>query len=370
LAKRAFKRRGGILIDHYEDPLGQRGTIHIAASMYGECLPEDVRLRRLDEVGSADSGPAFEATHSLSGDRSPELLTQLLKGLAANSPGCALPATQFLDDPRVQRALLEATPTAAFDRVENFAQALGIVGGPGAKDVLRLRLSELEADPRTFDDDSFFNSRAGSLATCAHALLDLDADAEDAAQALVRLFTHPCPFNRRSAIRNTAEVFRPDLKTRAMRMLREHLEPLLQSDDPDLFTAAAPALETISSDAMLNRAERLLDETDPKVRRSAVFVLMKLKHLRARATLLRRLPNEPSPYEAVLIATQLGELLPPSLCEAVARRAFSDDSPAVRLHALHLLRLLNEEAARTIASTAIGDEPDPLIKQQLASYTA
>ena len=270
MAKRAFERRDGLVIDSYEDPPGQKCTYQGPASKLGES-PD--RAPILAAIAGEEGEAPYRGTVAPMGDRSPELLESLLRGLVAGNSAAPMSLVRFIDDPRVRPAILAAAEEAPPAESSNFVQVVGIVGGRGACEFLRKRLSTLAGDHAVMADDKFFNALAGSLACTAHALLGLDRDAEPAATELVKLFGHPCGFNRRSAIRKAADAFELQSHTEAMQILRTGLDRLIDSVENDEFIAAGPALVLTQPERFLQRCEQIIDAGDraalPSTARSA-----------------------------------------------------------------------------------------------------
>jgi hypothetical protein len=129
---------------------------------------------------------------------------------------------------------------------------VGLVGGPGAREVLRQRLRELEGEPKVFDDDNFHNSYAGSLQSVAEHPLRLEPDAEDAGDILIKLAEHPCASNRETAVWAIAEALDNELCVKVGEKRGRYLRQFLLNDDPGLFLGAAPALFRQAPKAVLS----------------------------------------------------------------------------------------------------------------------
>ena len=369
MSKRPFVRRGGTLIDDYEEPAGKKYSWEMPASMLGETLSVEERNEVLSRTRTA-RGSAY-AMHS---DRSPELLDALLAGLENLNMGNPMPLTMFLDDARVQPALVNATRRAPAGELANFAQVLGMIGGPGSRDVLRERLQELAVDGETFDDDPFFNAKAGSLATTACSLLALDPDADAAAAALLRLFEHPCAFNRRSAYRDAASLVRRARagRTGPMRRLADAIAVASNTDDEQLFLFLCQVGHGPAALAHRDRLERLLCDASLDTRDSVVNVLVQppLLSVWSLVCLRDRLPHEPSRRLRRTIAAHLGSLLTPDDLAALVEDALADESPSLRYRAVDVLEQLPGRVAAQIASRSVIDEPDAGIKRRLQESLA
>jgi hypothetical protein len=364
MTKRAFRRKAGILLDDYEDPPGQRCTMQLSAASLGEKLLPEERDQQLQLVaaGGWDAGAAVQAL----GREEPERLEAMLAGLAnGGGQAFALELTEFVADPRVRPALVAATRQAAPPELGNLAQALGVIGGPGVREVLRERMQELLADPDTFKSSDFCNWSAATVETIAEHLLFLEADAVDAARALVRLFEHPCRLNRLGALWKAGEMLQRKLAREAMLILETALRPVITSDDAEAFTRVAPALARIDPEKVRARCVELLDNSAHEVRSSAARTLLEMRHSpSAREALLRWLPGETALLTAMGIAGELGDAARPVLSTLVAR-ALAHDSPALRHHGIFGLNLLDVGEATRLASQALVDEPDPALRKQL-----
>jgi HEAT repeat protein len=290
----------------------------------------------------------------------------MLAGIASGGgQAFALELTGFVSDPRVRPALIVATRAAQPPELGNVAQALGIIGGPGAREALRDRMEDLLAPPETFAPADFCNWPAGCLQSIAEALLFLEADALDAARVMVRLCQHPCGLNRSGALRRSAEVLKRRVAREAMTILEEGLRPFLTTEDPEAFTSAAPALALFDPEKVRQRCIELLDNPAHEVRHSAARVLLDMgDDPLARAAVLRWLPGEPSIMATLGLAYQLGDAGQPILAEVV-QRALDNDSPALRHHGISALNFLPRPDAIRLASRAMADEPDPALGRQL-----
>ena len=147
MTKRAFERRDGVLFDSYEFPSGQKCRAQFSAQSLGEPLSdEQLQLARESSAQAPDLAQgAFTLRWEEKSDQS---LEALLSGLTAGNIVAPPALLNSLDDPRVRPALIEAARRAAPGWLANVAQVVGIVGGAGARDVLRQRMEELSRPPR------------------------------------------------------------------------------------------------------------------------------------------------------------------------------------------------------------------------------
>lgn len=364
MTKRPFDRKRGMLIDEYEDPPGQKRGSYLPASMYGEELAPEDRRHLLDRT-AAGKGTSFD----LQDEKSPEYLDALLAGLGKQGWALPMALIRFLDDHRVQPALLDATEKARGRDLANFAQVVGMVGGPGSRELLRRRLAELAADAKTYEDDSFCNWLAGSLCTTACSLLQLDPDAMDAADALLRLFAHPCRHNRNSAFWHAAEVLesRRHVQTAPARRLSTALDAQLETADDELFLYLCDFFYPRHAKVVRQRLVSMLDQEAVETRGAAMRKLSQLPYGNgwALALIRDRLPTEKSLRLRVTITRMLGRLVPDDQRVMIVREALADESPSLRLEGLSLLEELPAPLARDPARDALKDEPDAMLKDRL-----
>jgi hypothetical protein len=294
------------------------------------------------------------------------MLDQLLVALAKRNGGAPLRLVAYADDPRVQPALLEAVRTTPLEDLANVAQGLGVLGGPGAQEVLHARLQEALLDPRTFAPDSFHNWHAGSATTCCEALLCLNAEDQRAADALVRLMGHVCVSNQRSAVWAGAQVIERHkaLRTRPLRGLRTALNALLDTPNDDLFCVLAPSLW--NDERVPARISRLLKSRSLAKQQLALFAVGKVE-FRAWPLLMEWASG---PLDPVLALTTLGpnlRLLPEARRAEIGVRGLAHESPSIRRDAVLLLGTLGKPLAARLARQALKDEPDPALRRKLAA---
>jgi hypothetical protein len=327
-------------------------------------VPNADRPWRRAEIGGDDAMRASHAMDALADEHSSEMLEQLLIALAKQNISAPMRLVAYVDDPRVIPALLAAVRSVPLEHLADFAQALGLVGGPGARDALRARMQGALADPGTFEADPFFNFRAGAATTCAEHLLDLDADDQEAADALVRLVEHVCPKNRRSTAWRMAELVkrRPDVRTAPMRVLRAALERLIDTSDDEVFCVVAPAVWR--DRRVPERVSRLLESPSAEKQTSAVSALVKMEQ--GGWPLLNKWGSRSR--DPIFVLTTLGpnlQLLSESRRAELARRGLADASPSIRHDAAAVLSTLEPVVAAKLARAALKDEPDPIIREKL-----
>ncbi|MBS2032577.1 MAG: hypothetical protein JST54_32185 [Deltaproteobacteria bacterium] len=366
MPKRPFRREGGLLIDSYVNREGKTTVHSMPGHMLGEGPTNEQRQGMLACIRvSPDPAAQFTAVQATSNEVSGDRLEALLEGVRAGNSAAPLPLLQYVDDPRVQPALLDAARQAQNGLAANFLQVVGMVGGEGAEEFLRSRVIELMADSQTWEDDNFFNRRAGDLATAAKGLLELNREAELAADAFSRLFRHPCGFNRRSAIGNANDCFNPRIHTHAMRKLRDSLLELLRADE-DVFVSAIPSLIELDAKEARTRCQGILERSAPARQSSTVNLLLQSSRvLDAIPMIVAWLKKQTDVRTALGYSLQLRESLPPEFIEALATKALADESPSLRLNGIGALRYLEAERAAAISRRAIEDEPDPALKREL-----
>jgi hypothetical protein len=372
MAKRVFERRDGQLFDRYELPSGKQCTAQFSAQRLGEPLPEE-QLHAARESASQQLDRRSGAYVLRAEEKHADTLEALLAGLSAGNIRAPMTLLAYLDDPRVRPALVEATRLARPESLANVAQVLGIVGGPGAREVLRQRMEALLAAPETFEDSTFMNFTAGSAATVAKSLLGLDAEDIAAANCLCRLLTHPCANNRSNAAGCAAAAYRHGLKTEAMQRLAAALQPLVHNQDDELFLSAIEGLKALEPRAVIDRCVRLLDGEVNEPYSRAAIILVGLP-LWESADVLPRLIEWLSghrTHRVVLpIAGALGSLVPAELRLDLLRRALADDSPSQRWTAIRLLGSLPLGQRVELVSIAVADEPDAALKNALTAAIA
>jgi hypothetical protein len=335
-------------------------------STIGEPVPLAERAARRAEVGGDDSLRASRAMYALDDEHSQEMLEQLLVALAKRNIGAPSRLTVYAGDPRVQPALLDAVLTVPLENLPNFAQGLGMVGGPGARDALQARMREAMAHPEVFAPHAFLNPIAGAAMTCAEYLLGLDPEMQDAADALVRLASHVCRFNRRQAVWKAAEALRRHrgMQTKPLRDLRAALTALVDTRDDEVFCLLAAALW--KDPHVPARVARLLESRSLAKQQLALGTLWKVEH-RGWPMLIKWASR---PRDPVLILTTLGPnacLLPESRRVQVVARGLANVAPTIRHEAVSLLGTLEAAVAVKLARHALKDEPDPALRLRLAA---
>lgn len=366
MSKRPFARRDGYLFDTYLLPNGKECTHQMPALLLDEPLSDEHRSEARESAAS-EWDPAHGA--GLLGwdkEHSPESLRALLAGLQAGNIGAPMPLLQYVDTPEVRHGSIDALRRAKPQHLANVAQVVGLAGGERAVEVVALRLSEILALPQTFEDHPFFNDLAGSAVTLAVALLTLDPDSTLGAETFERLWNHPCRFNQRSTVSNAAGVFRRRLQTDAMRRVKALLEPLIDGPDEELFFAGLKAFGKLSPESTKQRCLESLSRESEETFPAALFYLLGLPvSSGVLPALLAWLEAEHPLRNAITVAGSLGKVVPPGRLGELSTRGLADESPSLRLDAWRLLRLLEPDVARTIASDAAKSEPDPGLQRRL-----
>lgn len=371
--KRAFERKNGMLSDSYIGDDGKRVGAQMPAAMLGEEPTSEERAALVERMKSEDPGRAQDARYALITNDSAAVLQGLLDAIDGGADP-SLDLVKFVDDPRVRPAVLNAARRKDLASPGNVYQVLGMVGGGGAVDLLRGVVTDLSGRPETFQDDPFFNRQAGDLVTAARSLLQLDADATAAADAILRVVDdHPCKFNRESAAWSAAEAFRHGSSTDAMLRLKKKLDVLVDADDPKYFLRAAPVLLRERGMKVVERAARYLDDDSADTRRSAFHALSQMAppyHVAALLRLVDWFPRAATTREAVRCVACLREILPLEARVDVARRALADESPSLRLEGARLLSSVPAAERERLARDASADEPDAAIRRILEKATA
>ena len=364
--KRAFLRRNGLLFDRYLLPDGRECTGQIPGHMLGEQLSTEERAKALDALRAEEQAD----TNAVSNENSPEHLAALLDALRNGNISAPMNLLQYLADPRVRPALVEAARNAPNGMAANFFQVLGLAGGPGAKELLRERIEWLSAAAGTWRDDKFFNALAGDLSTASCALLELDREADEAAHAFERLFEHVCAFNRHSAIGTAAGVFDRRVHTNAMEILRRALLGLMTSDD-DNFVSALGTLLKLDPKASVARCGSLVrspgwETYSPVVNRLAENIELP----GVREVLTAWVKDTTDVETALYVVDDLRTSLPPGFIEDLVRRALAHERPSLRWRGTQVLAWLDAQHARSLASEALTDEPDPALRRILTERAA
>ncbi|HLC43460.1 MAG TPA: hypothetical protein VJO34_17780 [Methylomirabilota bacterium] len=346
MGKRAFERRGKGLRDTY----AERGQLYIR------------------EIGPLPGPPEVDAHDAAGVGATADVLGRLLLALEAGDVRAPQALLAFIADIRVSTALLKAAREASPALLANVAQVLGSAGVNGAADVLGKRLDELAVDTRVFEDATPFNHFAGSLTAVAAALLRLQPENTRAANALVRLLSHPSAFERRTAAAAASDALELPLPEGVAGQLESELHQLLASADTQLFAAIAPAVARKEPKVILSRCGTLLQSTDPAARETGIGVLRRLDEPKASEMLVAHLAHESDLRLACAIAGHLGPKAPEAMRLALARRALADDSPSLRFEGLTLLASLSAGASREVAHDVLPSEPDPFLRSRLESF--
>lgn len=359
--KRPFVRRNGNASDSYISSSGTQTTFELPVSTLGESLSSESRAELLEAVREGDS----IATRALRAESSPELLEALLAGLREN---IAAPATllQYISDPRVAPALVSSASSYALGTGSNHFQVVAMIGGPAARAALRARAQLLSHEERCWVDDPFFNSLAGELATVAAGLLKLEADDLEAADCLVRLASHPCEFNRATALRLAADAYDFGLRTEAMLRLRSLFAAFDLNGSQREFTAALPVLMMLRQEETMTQCRaRLFDEKGKERQHLAESLTALPLYSPALALLAEWIPSEPDPQVVLPLAIRLRSAFTATFVENLFRRALASESPSLRWGAIKLLPSLPVSEQMKLAAEALLDEVDPALASKL-----
>jgi hypothetical protein len=352
VTKRAFERKNGILSDRYVGDDGRQVCAQMPAAMLGEEPKPEERGRLITKFKSTDTAVAQQARYALHTEASAEHLDELLDAVKAGADP-SLDLVKYVDDPRVRPAIVDAARRKDLAMPGNVYQVLGIVGGAGAAELLRDVVRDLLADAATFADDKFFNRHAGDLVTASRALLALDTDAIQAAEAIVRVIDeHPVKMNRESAAWSAAEALVEGSKTAAMIRLRKKLEILVDDDAPPFFFRAAPSLARERGRDLVERMARYLDNDDAAVRMSAFHALSQFPpphHVAALRCLVEWFPRTRTTRETLSCAGSLAvEVVMPLSSNADLRRALDDLADVAVDETNGDLLLLSERSRRIV----------------------
>jgi hypothetical protein len=203
---------------------------------------------------------------TLQNDTSEEYRQGLLRSLAAGDIAAPNALARFPDDPRVRPALVDATLKASVPNLPNFAQALAIVGGPGALETLLKRFDEVRTDRRVWDDDKFSNRYAYALGHLAKDILRLDPGCAAAATTLVDLTKHRCRANRDSAIGTIVELLKTTLPERTAAILNQGIESVCTDTSPEASVLVLRLLMRRSPEEAVRRLAVILASPDALTR--------------------------------------------------------------------------------------------------------
>jgi hypothetical protein len=203
----------------------------------------------------------------------------------------------------------------------------------------------------------------------AAAILGLDAEAEDAAKLLVRSF-HQGPIHRRErAVEAAARIhLGRQADTAAMDRLGAGLRGMLRADE-HLFVRALPALCAFGdkeSEIAIARARRILASKDKQLRADAFRSLIRVPLPFAYVPILREwLASEPSLRLRTEATHTLVGVLDEDWIASLVKRGLAQESPGLRVEALHLLERLERKMQRRLLRAAVRDEPDEDIRTEM-----
>jgi hypothetical protein len=313
-----------------------------------------------------------DAAYVLGWAKGPDVLEALLEGLE-NGASPSIDLVSYLDDPRVRPAILSAAVRMRLveDQESNALQVLGIIGGEEAKAILRSAIEGFLAHPFLWKDDEFCNRYAFALLTACKGLLELDADATIAADAIVRMYEHPCASARQEAVRSSASLLRQrHLQTVAFERIRHAFHPMLEADT-ELFLCAADTLwSTTKNEAFITRCKKILHNGTALQQQRVSRILATLPYTpwpNGTLDIVIAKVREGSLYQAFQLP--VWDFLPPDLVESLARRGLAHESPWMRYQAVGILKRIPPDVADALADEARLDEPDPVISWLLDQRT-
>jgi hypothetical protein len=361
--KRSFRQKAeGLLEDRIVDDDGTTCG-HVMPDPRPR-KPED-REMLLERVARGKRDLATQdATSALAWAKGPDVLEARLDGLE-NGAAPSVDLLSYLDDPRVRPAILSAAARMRLveDQESNVLQVLGIIGGEEAKAMLRAAIEGFLAHPLLWKDDEFCNWYASALLTACEGLLELDADATIAADAMVRMYEHPCALVRRKAVASSSTLLRRRrTRTQAFDRIRHAFRPMLEADT-ELFLCAADALwPTTNEEAFLARCKEILHNGTALQQQRVSHILATLPYTpwpKGTLDIVIGKVREGSLYQAFQLP--VWDFLPPDLVESLARRGLAHESPWIRYQAVHIMKRIPSDVADALADEARRDEPDPVI---------
>ncbi|MCC6559569.1 MAG: hypothetical protein IT372_42165 [Polyangiaceae bacterium] len=279
--------------------------------------------------------------------------------------GLSMDLLWYKADDRVRETLVEAVRRAHRINVFQPARALGFVGGRGAREVLAARLAELVDE----SPEPVVDAAGEPLLSVAAALLRLDADATDAAMALIHLIHHADVQIRRLATRDAVSVFRRDPQTLSMSLLQEAFGQLLDVDDSRTFLDVAFVLARDHGDVVLKRCRGLLDGDDHELRQWAAVALARTPAphtAEALAILASWAPRGEPLGLALWVASLVWPLMREIEMAELVRRGLASESATTRSRTIEMAHHLGEASARPLLEQALADEPDPILRENMA----
>jgi hypothetical protein len=365
-SKRAFERAGLFLSDESIDPISGLPRKEFLSPPQQTQSPE-FQLAALQLLASSDTARHAHALFALAWDTSPGTVKALLNAASSGSEAAALQLVRFADDPRVIPALLAGIgKTASSAEVAGFAEAIGRLGAREGIPLLERVQATLESDPTLRAQAKVINAATRALTKVLGALLRLGHEPTRQVSLLQGLLHHPLEANRVAAASELAESLTA-MPAAIQSSVVPTLEVLATTGNTVMFSAVAPGLLRLRPDEVLAHCEEML-LGKPLERATAVGILVRSGSQRARALLLKHLPNEQDHRRAAEIATELGSTVPSEVLTRITLLCFGDPSPVTRWMGLSLLERLDRSPARELARTALEEEPDGLIREALGRF--
>lgn len=256
------------------------------------------------------------------------------------------------------RPVLLAKADAASTLEPNLAQALALLGGVKEGNILQRHLRQsLTASFASLSEDD-----QQRVIHVAHSLLSIRASAS-AAKLLTTAVQFGSSWTKEVAAGLISRhlIARPALPVE--RVLLRVLPRLLRSDDAP-FVSAFPILFQRHYASAYERGKQLLERGNPAIRRQLVTTLTAMPYY-GLELLMEAFRRESQLDVRLAIGMAIAPALSRSQLEKLARVALADRSPAIRLHAIELLRYLDARVAQALSQRS---DPDPAINSALRPY--
>lgn len=300
-------------------------------------------------------------------------VAEMLDELEQGDSTVALRLTRYVEDRRVLPAMRKQLDNRQGLDCLNLAQALGAARDPDAVERLEELLDEFDSerrDTRVVSDG--WDSRGLAAVGISKALLLIDPWHMGAAEVLIELREHSDANTRRHLALAAVKLLSESGRTAPMRNLERQLEVLIGDEDDQVFVNIAPAYVMKRWSSIRERASTLARDGDYMVRLAAQSLLANVPSpwgAEALAVLLDWLPQETSARHRVALTGNLVGLIEESRLKTIVADLLEHESPAVRFDTIHqILGRCSEELMSELASGALDDEPDPVLRRWLSFH--
>jgi hypothetical protein len=346
-----FTRSGGRIFDNADGALDD----------FRRGIPEALLLQSIDALGARSLAPPSAV----------DVVDANLKLLEQESLTAPAVLAEHLADERALCALLQRIEsTQSMPMLISCVLAVAPRGGCRVREVLTRRMAQLAHSP-TLLDGGPSNRTASAYCLVAYALLLVDADATDAADALVSMLAHPSVGVRRDAAGAAAQVYDSNVRTRAMLNLGKMSSTVLQSNDTDVFVRAVPLLLRTNSSNVYERCDSLLRTGAPHIVGDVIRGLVTVGTGQSFSLMLRAFDRSASLETAFALLPSIWELCAPAVIRSRMESAFLSPAPSLRYGGGAILfKLGRSEELTRVVDEALLIEPDPLVQTLLRKYLA